>query len=99
MNSTTAERVNLPMHESVRAESCDRGINFRARWQTAVATVSGYALRKRRLELAPSVSKFLGTSTHGSNDNDRSVNIVRPSYLSVSALIWTMRATTVDRGL
>jgi hypothetical protein len=85
MNSTNAERVNLPMRESVRAESCDRVINFRARWQTAVETVSGYALQKLRLELAPSVSKFLNTSTHGSNDNDRSINIVRPSHLPVSA--------------
>ena len=58
MNSTKAERVNLPMRESVWAESCDRLINFRARWQTAVETVSGYALQKLRLELEPSVSKF-----------------------------------------
>ena len=85
MNSTKAERVNLPMRESVRAESCDRLINFRARWQTAVETVSGYALQKLRLELEPSVSKLLGISTHGSNDNDCSINIVRPSHLPVSA--------------
>jgi len=25
------------------------------------------------------------TSTHGSNDNDRSINILRPSHLPVSA--------------
>ena len=50
--------MNLPMRESVWAESCDRLINFRARWQTAVETVSGYALQKLRLELEPSVSKF-----------------------------------------
>ena len=31
MNSTNADRVNLRMHESVRAESCDPVINFRAR--------------------------------------------------------------------
>jgi hypothetical protein len=41
MNSTKAQLMNLPMRESVRAESCDRVINFRARWQTAVETVSG----------------------------------------------------------
>jgi hypothetical protein len=35
--------------------------------------------------LAPSVSELLLTSTHGSNDNDRSINILRPSHLSVSA--------------
>jgi hypothetical protein len=84
MNSTNAERVNLPMRESVRAESCDRVINFRARCQAAVETVSGYALQKLRLELTSSVSKLLGTSTHGSNDNDCSI-IVRPSHLPVSA--------------
>ena len=85
MNSTSAERVNLMMRESVQAERCDRIINFRVRWQTAVETVSGYALQKLRFELAPSVSKLLGISTHGSNDNDRSINIVRPSHLPVSA--------------
>jgi hypothetical protein len=85
MNSTNAERANLPMCESVWSESCDRVINVRARWQTAVETVSGYALQKLRLELAPFVSKLLGTSTHGSNDNDCSINIVRPSHLPVSA--------------
>jgi len=85
MNPTNAERINLPMRESVRAENCDRVINFRARWQTVVETVSGYALQKRRLELTSSVSKLLGTSTHGSNYNDCSVNIVRPSHLPVSA--------------
>ena len=85
MNSTNAERVNLPMRESVRAETCDRVINFRARWQTAAETVSGHVWEKLRMELAPSVSKFLGTSTHGSNDNDRSINIVCPSHLPVSA--------------
>ena len=85
MNFTEAQLINLPMRESVRAESCDRVINFRARWQTAVEIVLGYALQKLRLELAPSVSKFLGTSTHGSNNNDRSINIVRPSHLPVSA--------------
>jgi hypothetical protein len=85
MNSTSAERVNLMMRESVQAERCDRVINFRVRWQTAVETVSGYALQKLRFELAPSVSKLLGISTHGSNDNDCSINIVRPSHLPVSA--------------
>ena len=84
MNATNCERGNLPMRELVRVESCDRVINFRARWQTAVETISGYALQKLRLELAP-FSKLLGTSTHGSNDNDCSINIVRPSHLPVSA--------------
>ena len=85
MNSTNAERVNLPIRELRQAESCSDGMNFRVRWQATVETVSGHTLQKLRLELAPSVSKFLGTSTHGSNDNDRSINIVRPSHLPVSA--------------
>ena len=84
MNSRKAQLMILPMRESVRAESCDRVINFCARWQTAVKTVSGYALQKLRLELTSSVSRLLGTSTHGSNDNDCSI-IVRPSHLPVSA--------------
>jgi hypothetical protein len=58
MNSTNAERIKLPIRESLRAESCD-GVNFRARWQTAVETVLGYALQKLRLELAPPLSELL----------------------------------------
>jgi hypothetical protein len=85
MNPTNAERMNLPTRESLRAESSNEVIGFRARWQTAFDTVSGYALQKLRLELAPSVSGLLLTSNHGSNDNDHSVNIVRPSHLPVSA--------------
>ena len=84
MNSTKGQLMDLRIRESVRAESCDRVTKFRARWQTAVETVSGYALQKLRLELSSSVSKLLGTSTHGSNDNDCSI-IVRPSHLPVSA--------------
>jgi len=85
MNSINTERMNLLIRESLRAESCSDPIDFRARWQTALETVSGYTLQKLRLELAPSVSDLLLNSTHGSNDNDRSINIVRPSHLSVSA--------------
>jgi hypothetical protein len=83
MNPTNAERINLPMRESVRAENCDRVINFRVRWQTAVETLSGRALQKIRLEFTPLSERL--TSTHRSNGNDRSVNIVRPSHLPVSA--------------
>jgi len=57
------------MHESVWVESCDRVINFRARWQTAVETISGYALQKLRLELAP-FSKLLSTTKNTSKNND-----------------------------
>jgi hypothetical protein len=85
MKSTNAERMNPPIRESLRAESCGRVMKFRARWQTAVDTVSGHASQKLRLELAPSVSELLLTSTHWSNDNDRNLNLVWPSHLPVSA--------------
>jgi hypothetical protein len=84
MNSTKAHLMNLPIRELLLAKSPADAMTFHARWQTAVETVPGYALQKLRLELAP-FSKFLGTSTHGSNDNDRSINSVRPSHLPVSA--------------
>jgi hypothetical protein len=77
--------MNLPIRELLWAESCGGVINFRERWQTAVETISGSALQKLRLEPAHSVSELLLTSTHGSNDNDRSINIVRPSHLPFSA--------------
>jgi hypothetical protein len=77
--------MNLPIRELLSADRRAEAMTFRTRWQATVETVSGHALQKLRLELAPSVSKFLGTSTHGSNDNDRSINIVRPSHLPVSA--------------
>ena len=85
MNPTNPERMNLPVQELLRAESSGGVINFRERWQTAVETISGPALQKLRLELAHSVSELLLTSTHGSNDNDSSINIVRPSHLPFSA--------------
>ena len=56
MNSTTAERMNPPIRELLRAESRAGVMTFRARWQTSVETVSGRALQKLRLEFAPSVS-------------------------------------------
>jgi hypothetical protein len=85
MKSTDAERLGVPIRESLRPESRAGVMTFRARWQTAVETLSGHALQKLRLELAPSVSELLLTSTHGSNDNDRTINILRPSHLPVSA--------------
>ena len=85
MNSTKAERMSLPIGELLRAESAADAMTFRARWQTIVEAVSGHALQKLRLELVHSVSELLLTSTHGSNDNDRSIHIVRPSHLPVSA--------------
>ena len=60
-------------------------MTFRARWQTAVETFSGHALQKLRLELPHSVAELLLTSTHRSNNNDRNLNLVRPSHLPVSA--------------
>jgi hypothetical protein len=59
MNSTNAKPMNLPIRESLRAESCGSVMKFRARWQTALETVSGHASQKLRLELAPSVSDLL----------------------------------------
>jgi len=85
MNCTIAEPINVPIRESLRTESCGDAMNFRARWQTAFETESGQALQKLRLESAPSVSELLLNSTHGSNDNDRGTNIVRPSHLPASA--------------
>jgi len=84
MNSTIAEQINVPIRESLRTESRATALNFRARWQTAFETESGHALQKLRLESVPSVSELLLNSTHGSNDSDRSINILRPSYLPAS---------------
>jgi hypothetical protein len=85
MKSTDTERLDLPTRESVQAESRAGVVTFRARWQTAVETLSGHALQKLRLELAPSVSELLLTTTHGSNNNDRNLNLMRTSHLPVSA--------------
>jgi len=85
MNFTNAERMNLTIRELLRAESSSDAMSFRARWQTAVETVSGHTLQKLRLELAYSVSQLLLTSTHGSNDNDRNLSLMRSSHLPVSA--------------
>jgi len=85
MSPRNAEQMSLPIPKSLRAESCNDATSFRARWQTAVETVSGYALQKLRLELAHSALELLLTSTHGSDDNDHSANIVRPSHMPVSA--------------
>ena len=84
MTFANAKRLNLPIRELLRTKSCDP-MSFRGRWQTAFESVPGHALQKLRLELAHPVSELLPTSTHRSNDNDRSTNIVRPSHLPVSA--------------
>jgi len=85
MNSAKAQLMNLPIRELLPTESRADSMTFRARWQTAVETVSRHVLQKLRLELAHSVSELLLTSTHGSNDNDRNLNLLRPSHLPVSA--------------
>jgi hypothetical protein len=85
MNSTKGQLINLTIRGSLPAETRADAMTFRARWQTAVETVSGHALQKLRLELAHSISGLLLTSTHGSNDNDRNLNLLRPSHLPVSA--------------
>jgi hypothetical protein len=84
MNSTNPERMNLPILELVRAESCGGMINFRARWQIAVETVSGHHCRSSVWSWRIPFQNYF-TSTHRSNDNDRSINIVRPSHLPFSA--------------
>jgi len=58
MTSTHAQGMNLPIQELPRAESRADAMTFRARWQTAVETLSGHALQKLRLELAHSVSEI-----------------------------------------
>ena len=78
-----AEQMTQPIYDLLRRKNCGDMMAFRAQWQTAVETVSGHALQKLRLEFAP-FSQLL-ISTHRSNDNDRSINIVRPSHLPVSA--------------
>jgi hypothetical protein len=59
MNSTNAKRMNQPIRELLLAETSGDVTNFHARWQTAVETVSGRALQKLRLKLAPPVSELL----------------------------------------
>jgi hypothetical protein len=83
MNSTNAKLMTLPIHDLLRLKNCGDVMAFRARWQTAVGTVFGHVSQKLRLELAP--FRNYSPSTHGSNDNDHSVNIVVPSHLPASA--------------
>ena len=85
MKSTNAERMNLPIRESLRAENCGGVMKFRARWQTAVGTVSGHASQKLVWSWRLPFQNYSLTSTHWSNDNDRNLNLVRPSHLPVSA--------------
>jgi hypothetical protein len=85
MNSTKAERMNLPIRGLLRADSRADTTTFRARWQSAVETVSGHGLRKLRLGLPHSISELLLTSTHRSNNNDCDLNLLRASHLPVSA--------------
>jgi hypothetical protein len=59
MKSTNAERMNLPIWQSLRAKNSSGVMKFRARWQTAFDTVSGQALWKLRLEMVHSVSQLL----------------------------------------
>jgi hypothetical protein len=75
--------MNVAIRKIPLSQSCGNKMNFRATWQTAIASGSGHDLQKLRLELAPSILKPI-TSTHRTNNNDRSINIVRPSYLPVS---------------
>jgi hypothetical protein len=56
MKATNAEPINWPIPESLRAERRRKATKFLARWQSGVETLSGSALQKLRLELAPSIS-------------------------------------------
>jgi hypothetical protein len=85
MKSASAKQLNLPIRELLRTEGRPDAMSFRARWQTAVETVSAHALQKLRLELAHSVSELLLTSTHRSNNNGRNLNLLRSCHLPVSA--------------
>ena len=53
---TNCEPINCPIPESLRTGRRSNGTKLLARWQSGVETLSGYALQKLRLELAPSVS-------------------------------------------
>ena len=56
MKATNAEPSNRPISEPLRAERHSNATKFLARWQSGVEMLSGYAMQKLRLELAPSVS-------------------------------------------
>jgi hypothetical protein len=53
---THCEPINCPIPESLRTRRRSNGAKLLARWQSDVETLSGYALQKLHLELAPSVS-------------------------------------------
>ena len=53
---TNCEPINCPIPESLRTGRRSNGTKLLARWQSGVETLSGYAMPKLRLELAPSVS-------------------------------------------
>jgi hypothetical protein len=56
---TNCELINWPIPKPLRAEDRGNVMKFVARWQTGVETLSGFALQKLRLELAPPVSEPL----------------------------------------
>jgi hypothetical protein len=53
---TNCEPINCPIPESLWTGRRSNGTKLLARWQSGVETLSGYALPKLRLELAPFVS-------------------------------------------
>ena len=53
---TNCEPTNCPIPESLRTGRRSNGTKLLARWQSGLETLSGYALQKLRLELAPSES-------------------------------------------
>jgi hypothetical protein len=59
MKATNAEPINWPIPESLWERRRTSTATLHARWQGGVQTLSGYALQKLHLELAPSVSDAL----------------------------------------
>jgi hypothetical protein len=53
---TNREPINCPIPASPQTVRRNNGTKLLAHWQSGVKRLSGYALQKLRLELAPSVS-------------------------------------------
>jgi Zinc-binding dehydrogenase len=62
MKATNVETINWPIPDSLRAERSSNATRFLARWQSGVETLSGYALQKLRLELAPVIDHIFPLS-------------------------------------
>ena len=83
MNSTNAEQMTLPIRDLLRWKNCDDVMPF-ARVGKLLSKPYRVAHRKSSIWSWRLFQNY-SASTHGSNDNDHSVNIVVPSHLPVSA--------------